>query len=71
MDLMQQPESISSLSPQDSAVLALNELTCDDPERAHGEADDILLNFIKHVGHPEVAKAYQAVVDRCCYWSTS
>lgn len=32
-----------------------------DPERAHGDADEALCDFIKALGHPEIVEAWEAV----------
>jgi hypothetical protein len=46
-------------------VAHLNGLNTDDPERAHATADADLL----HAVHPEVAAAYQRVVERTRWWA--
>lgn len=44
---------------RDELVARLKELqSCGDPEIAHGEADDVLLEFI---GDPEVSNAFNAI----------
>ena len=53
---------------EDEAVNALARIDDGDPERAHGQADDVLLTFLKESGFEEVATAYNDLVDRCGWW---
>lgn len=47
-------------------VQALNAIDASDPERAHGQADEILLAAV----HAEVAAAYRRLIDRARWWAT-
>jgi len=51
------------------AVALLDQLDMREPECAHGEADDILLDWARDNGGKEVAKAYDAVVNRAPWWA--
>lgn len=54
----------------DEAVKALDAIASGmsgDPEVAHSKADDVLLA----IAEPEVAAAYQRVVDACKWWATA
>lgn len=46
-------------------VAALDALSGDDPEHAHGEADRVLLQAVP----PEVRAAYERVTSRCSWWA--
>ena len=46
----------------------LNALTKGDPEIAHGEADDLLIAFLRWSGHSNVADAWVAACDRVGFW---
>lgn len=43
-----------------TAIEALLNVPFDDREGAHRDADDILLTFVKEIGHIEVYEAYMA-----------
>ena len=47
------------------AVERLNAIDVSDPEKAHGEADDILLAVVP----PSVKDAYLALVNRSPWWA--
>ncbi|MCM0622492.1 hypothetical protein [Nocardioides bruguierae] len=49
----------------DSAVARLDRIDGSDPDAAHGTADDVLLTEVP----PDVAAAYQRVIDRCSWWA--
>ena len=49
------------------AVLALATIDTSDPERAHDEADEILLAAVP----AEVAAQYRRLVDRCSWWASA
>jgi hypothetical protein len=49
------------------AVMALDGLATDDPERAHSEADAILQSSV----HVSVSDAYDRVAARCRWWVTA
>lgn len=51
----------------DVVVAQLDGIDTTDPERAHSEADRILLDNV----HPDVRAAYQRVADRSNWWATS
>jgi len=53
---------------KDEAITALNAIENGDSEIAHGQADDILLAFLKSNGHPEVALAWESAQDRATFW---
>lgn len=53
----------------DQAIFLLNELKKSvDKEDAHGQADKILLEFLRSNGHEEVAKTYEKVRDKVGFW---
>jgi hypothetical protein len=56
------------VTPAQEAVAKLNALTSHDPETAHGRADEILCEFIRSIGHAEVAEAFEAAADRVGFW---
>ena len=39
-----------------------------DSESLHGEAEDILLDFLRSQGHSEVANAFEEARDRVGFW---
>ena len=47
------------------AIQALDEMVVTDPERAHGDADDILLATVPKA----VREAYERVVARARWWA--
>lgn len=49
------------------AVEALDAISGTDPEKHHGEADDVLLEVV----HPEVRAAYERLMDRAGWWATA
>jgi len=51
-----------------SVINAINDLTGDDPEIAHGTAEDIIMNYLRHEGYSELADAFDRAVDRCGFW---
>ncbi len=50
-----------------AAVARLDALSGDDPEHAHGVADDVLLACVP----TEVREAYERVVARCGWWAAA
>lgn len=50
-----------------AAVMALDAIDADDPEGAHGCADEILLALVE----PEVRDAYRRLVERSAWWATA
>ena len=50
------------------AIKELDALTDADPENAHSTADDVLIDFIRSAGYPEVAEAYQRAEIRVGFW---
>lgn len=50
------------------AVMMLDRLDDSDPESAHGEAEDILMAFLKANEFPEVAEAFEKARDRVGFW---
>ena len=59
--------ALGDRTPTDQAVKWLDGIPSDDPEAAHGKADDILLLAVA----PEVREAYQRVVARCDWWANA
>jgi len=53
---------------QREAIEALNTLPADDVERAHHEADGILIKFLHCVGHGKVADAFEAARNDIGFW---
>lgn len=51
-------------------IIALNNLTVDDPETAHMCAEVYLLEFLKSIGHSELVDAFECARDRCSFWYT-
>jgi hypothetical protein len=47
------------------AVATLDTIGSDDPEGAHCEADNLLLSLV----HPDIAAAYERLVQRCRWWA--
>ena len=65
------PESITvepGTSKSQVAITALDNLNVEDCERAHNEADSILLAYLSQLGHQQVVDAYQRVVERASWW---
>jgi hypothetical protein len=56
------------VTPAQEAVAQLDALSWNDPETAHGRADEILCEFIRAIGHAEVAVAFEAAADRVGFW---
>lgn len=54
------------MSPEFIAEL-LDGIDTRDPERAHGMADDLLLDH----AHPRVREAYMRLVARCDWWAVA
>lgn len=52
----------------DECVFALETLCDGDPERAHGEADEILLNYLRTHRAGAVAEAYNKARERVGFW---
>lgn len=64
---MSEDETTERMSPED-AVRRLDEIAAtysDDPEVAHGEADDVL----RAVVPAEVRAAYERVLSACTWWA--
>lgn len=56
---------------QDEAIETLQGIQKDlaqDPEAAHGRADDVLLDFLRANGHAAVADAWQECHDKVQFW---
>lgn len=51
----------------EEAIAALDAIDGSDPEKAHGEADDVL----KKAVDPRVREAYERIVARCSWWATA
>jgi hypothetical protein len=54
------------MSPE-TAVATLDGMAGQDPEADHGDADQVLLAVVP----PEVAAAYERLVDRAAWWATA
>jgi len=50
---------------KEEAIKELSEIDRDDQERAHGEADSVLLNFLHDNGYREITDAYSKLDDEC------
>ncbi len=50
---------------EDEAIQKLDAIEGGDQENAHGEADDVLLAFLKANGFMRLAQAWHDVDDRC------
>ncbi len=46
-------------------IALIDALDAGDPERAHGLADDLILNYVE----TELRDAYNRLVDRCAWWA--
>ena len=55
------------MTPEE-AVKALDELEGGDNEAMHLYADQVLLDLIKSLGHPEVAEAFNRADERVGLW---
>ncbi|MFY3456965.1 hypothetical protein ACOTJD_09910 [Achromobacter xylosoxidans] len=53
---------------EQQAIDRLNALTSDDPEAAHGEAEDILCEFLADGGYAAVVEAFLAAAARVGFW---
>ena len=53
---------------KDEAVTMLKCLDEGDNERAHAEADEILLEFLRTNGYEEIADAFEDAADRITFW---
>jgi len=53
---------------ESEAVEKLNALTGKDPEREHGEAEEIVLALLRRKGFGAVAKAFDDAGDRVGFW---
>lgn len=49
------------------AIADLDTIPEGDPERAHSEADKILLKMVP----PEVRAAYERLTERCSWWAAA
>lgn len=49
------------------AIQQLNALSGGDPDGDHGQADKILLAYVP----PDMAAAYDRLVDRAAWWATA
>lgn len=50
------------------SVQALNNLSGGDPEFAHRQAEDIIMEFLASNGMSEVSDAFQKAKDRIGFW---
>ena len=66
-DLFVRPDDTRSMR----YVRELNGINTDDPEAAHGMADEILLRYLRAIGHERVADAYDQVVERARWWGAA
>lgn len=53
---------------EEDAVCKMYKLSEGDPEAAHGEADDILIEFLKANGHEMLADAFEDQCNRIGFW---
>lgn len=49
------------------AIQALKELS-GEPEGAHGEAEDIVMDFLRNAGYAKVAEAFVHARERIGFW---
>ncbi len=72
MGTIAQHHATSLVAIQDEAerkaLNALKEINLRDPERAHGQADDILLEFITDAGFAEIADLYNNMASSAPWW---
>ncbi len=52
----------------DQACEELNALTSADPESAHGEADDVVMEVLRLHNLSHVADAFERASERCGFW---
>ena len=56
---------MTDLERRHAAIEAIKKLhalkDCDDPERAHGEADDVLIEYLRAIEEPEIAGAWEVI----------
>ena len=52
------------------AIKRLDDIDVGDPERAHGEADQVLLDVFTKI-RPEVVTAYARVMGRASWWASA
>jgi len=62
---------VTKKQKSEKAVNRIDLLDGDDPDKCHGDADDIVLSLLRDLGYPEVVDAYSRLVDRCEYWATA
>jgi hypothetical protein len=55
------------MTPEEKAIQQLNGITDDDPESAHADADEILLEFLEEA-YPRIAESYREVRRRQHGW---
>jgi hypothetical protein len=55
------------MTPEEKAIQQLNGIIGDDPESAHADADEILLEFLEEA-YPRIAGAYRDVRRRQHGW---
>jgi len=55
------------VTTQDELIRRLDAIDGGDPDGAHGEADDLLLEAMPE----EVRQAYMRLVKRCRWWATA
>jgi hypothetical protein len=60
-------DSVSDRTPFKQFVDRLDAISGDDPESAHGQADDVLLECVP----AEVREAYERVAARCSWWAAA
>lgn len=49
-------------------VARLNKLSDADPESAHAEAEEVLIDALNECGLEDIASAFVDAVDRCGFW---
>ncbi len=56
------------MTPAQQAVDRLQALSPEHPDTEHIEAEKILCEFLRAIGHAEVADAFEAACDRVGFW---
>lgn len=62
--------SLDELEVLVKAVKRLDDIDAGDPDRAHSEADQVLLDVFTKI-RPEVVTAYARVMGRASWWSNA
>ena len=59
---------VMPLDYEEELAAEIAKLNHRDPEKAHGDADRIMLEALKHVGWEKLAEEYEKLMKRCPWW---